>query len=95
MPPPVRPGQGGTQKERADMKSMAWRSQARCKGIDPEVFYPISDEEADEAKSICAECPVRVACLEFALAARERDGVWGGATEKERRRIIRQRRKTA
>jgi WhiB family transcriptional regulator, redox-sensing transcriptional regulator len=77
------------------MKSMAWREQARCKGIDPEVFYPVSDEESDEAKSICAECPVRLPCLEFALAARERDGVWGGATEKERRRIIRQRRKTA
>jgi WhiB family transcriptional regulator, redox-sensing transcriptional regulator len=77
------------------MKSMAWREQARCKGIDPEVFYPVSDEESDEAKSICAECPVRLPCLEFALASRERDGVWGGATEKERRRIIRQRRKTA
>ncbi len=56
------------------MKSMAWREQARCKGIDPEVFYPVSDEESDEAKSICAECPVRLPCLEFALAARERDG---------------------
>ena len=77
------------------MKSQTWRSQARCKGIDPDVFYPAVEEEADEAKAICAECPVRLACLEFALAARERDGIWGGATEKERRRIIRQRRKTA
>ena len=77
------------------MKSQTWRSQARCKGIDPDVFYPAIEEEADEAKAICAECPVRLACLEFALAARERDGIWGGATEKDRRRIIRQRRKTA
>ena len=77
------------------MKSQTWRSQARCKGIDPDVFYPVVEEEVDEAKAICAECPVRLACLEFALAARERDGIWGGATEKERRRIIRQRRKTA
>ena len=77
------------------MKSQTWRAQARCKGIDPDVFYPIVEEEADEAKAICAECPVRLSCLEFALAARERDGIWGGATEKERRRIIRQRRKTA
>lgn len=77
------------------MKSQAWRTHARCKGIDPEVFYPIAEEEADEAKSICADCPVRLACLEYALAVRERDGIWGGATEKERRRIIRQRRKTA
>jgi WhiB family transcriptional regulator, redox-sensing transcriptional regulator len=77
------------------MKSLAWRTHARCKGIDPEVFYPVSDEDADEAKSICGECPVRLQCLEYAIVARERDGVWGGATEKERRRIIRQRRKSA
>ncbi len=77
------------------MKSQSWRSQARCKGIDPEVFYPIAEDDYEEAKSICSECPVRLACLEYALAVRERDGIWGGATEKERRRIIRQRRKTA
>jgi WhiB family redox-sensing transcriptional regulator len=47
------------------------------------------------AKEICDECDVRVACLEYALAMRERDGVWGGATERERRRIIRQRRRSA
>jgi WhiB family redox-sensing transcriptional regulator len=55
----------------------------------------VSDEEADQAKSVCSGCAVRQACLEHALGARERDGVWGGATEKERRRIIRQRRRTA
>ena len=77
------------------MKSLAWRAHARCKGIDREVFYPVSDEDSDEAKSICGECPVRLQCLEYAIVARERDGVWGGATEKERRRIIRQRRKSA
>ena len=77
------------------MRTQAWRTQARCKGIDPEIFYPVSDEDADEGKAICAECPVRLACLEYALAYRERDGLWGGATERERRRIIRQRRKTA
>ena len=77
------------------MKTQTWRTQARCKGIDPEIFYPISDEESDEAKSVCATCHVRLACLEYALASRERDGVWGGATERERRRILRQRRRTA
>ena len=77
------------------MKTQAWRSQARCRGLDPEIFYPASDEDADEAKNVCGECPVRLACLEYALAARERDGIWGGCTERERRRIIRQRRKSA
>jgi len=73
----------------------SWRDRAACRGLDPEIFYPVSDEDAGAAKAICAECPVREACLEYALANRERDGVWGGATERERRRMIRQRRKSA
>jgi WhiB family redox-sensing transcriptional regulator len=72
-----------------------WRQRSACRGLDPEIFYPATDEEADEAKAICAICPVRQMCLEHALAAREREGVWGGLTERERRRVIRQRQKTA
>ncbi len=75
--------------------SSSWRQRAACRGVDPDIFYPASDEEAEPAKAICAQCPVRQACLEHALATRERDGIWGGATERERRRIVRQRRKTA
>ena len=79
------------------MKNTSWRELARCRGVDPEVFYPVSDDDeaADEAKSICALCPVREACLEFALTSREKEGVWGGLTERERRRVLRRRRKTA
>jgi WhiB family redox-sensing transcriptional regulator len=75
--------------------SAIWRKHAACRCIDPDVFYPVSDEEAAEAKTICGVCPVREACLEYALAHREREGVWGGTTERERRRIHRQRRKSA
>jgi WhiB family redox-sensing transcriptional regulator len=75
--------------------NLSWRQRAACRGVDPDVFYPVSDEEAEAAKAICAQCTVREACLEYALANRERDGVWGGATERERRRLIRQRRKSA
>jgi WhiB family transcriptional regulator, redox-sensing transcriptional regulator len=77
------------------MRTQSWRSQAQCKGLDPEIFHPLEDHEAATAKSICEICPVRVPCLEYALAVREKDGVWGGCTERERRRIIRQRRRTA
>ena len=70
-------------------------SSAACRGVDPEIFYPASDEEAEAAKSVCGQCDVRETCLEFALANREREGVWGGATERERRRLLRQRRKSA
>ena len=72
-----------------------WRELGACRGLDPEVFFPETDEEADVAKNICATCDVRVACLEHALSSREKVGVWGGTTERERRRIIRQRRRSA
>ena len=57
-----------------------WRQYARCLGADPETFYPSaeSDDAADEAKAICAVCPVREPCLEHAITFREKQGVWGG-----------------
>lgn len=77
------------------MTALTWRNRAACKGIDPEIFFPVSEEDAEPAKEICAVCPVRESCLEHALANRECEGIWGGFTERERRRIVRQRRKTA
>lgn len=74
---------------------MSWRLKASCAGIDASVFYPVSDDDAVEAKAICGTCVVEPQCLEYALSARERDGIWGGATERERRRILRQRRRSA
>ena len=75
--------------------NLTWRQHAACRGLDPATFFPGSEEETEEARAICFACPVREACLDYALANRERDGVWGGATERERRRLIRQRRKSA
>jgi WhiB family redox-sensing transcriptional regulator len=73
----------------------AWRDAAACRGLDTNVFFPLTDEEADEAKTVCAACPVREECLEFALLTRQNDGVWGGLTEAERRRLRRRRREQA
>ena len=70
-----------------------WADHAACRGLDPTIFYPMSDEDAEGAKAICAACPVQAPCLEFAIELRERNGVWGGATERERMRIIRRRRR--
>jgi WhiB family redox-sensing transcriptional regulator len=75
--------------------SMTWRQQAACRGLEPEIFFPATDEEAGAAKAVCAVCSVRESCLEHALHNREKEGIWGGATERERRRILRQRRKSA
>ena len=74
----------------------SWRELGRCKGEDPELFYPEDDEDTGEAaKAICAMCLVRETCLESALRTREKIGVWGGRTARERRRIIRQRRRAS
>lgn len=75
--------------------NMSWRTKAACHGLDPQIFYPETDEEAETAKAVCSVCPVQGSCLEYALARREKEGVWGGCNERERRRIIRQRRRTA
>jgi WhiB family redox-sensing transcriptional regulator len=75
--------------------NMSWRNKAACQGLDPDIFYPPEDDEAPEAKEVCGGCPVQEACLEHALSVREKDGIWGGFTERERRRIVRQRRRTA
>lgn len=73
----------------------SWSARAACHGLDPRIFFPGDDDEAGPAKAICDRCPVREPCLEYALGEREREGVWGGCTERERRRIIRRRRRAA
>ena len=77
------------------IEDIEWRKLGACRGLDASVFYPDEDDDAEVAKQVCEECGVRVACLEYALNSREKAGVWGGATERERRRIIRQRRRAS
>lgn len=72
-----------------------WRRDAACRGSDVEIFFPNADEEAGQAKAICASCPVREACLEWSLSTGQDDGVWGGLTGSERRRLRRRRRAAA
>lgn len=69
-----------------------WRQRAACRGLDPEIFFPERGESTREAKAVCAGCPVRPECLEYALDAREVNGIWGGKSERERRSIRRKRR---
>ena len=67
-----------------------WRSQARCRGTDPELFYPARGESQEAARSVCRRCAVRPECLASALANGEKFGTWGGISEKERRALRRQ-----
>lgn len=69
-----------------------WKVHAACRGMDPDIFHPVFDTEAPEAKAVCARCTVRVPCLDFALVTRQEYGVWGGLDEDERRRLRRSRR---
>lgn len=67
-----------------------WRKSAKCNGTSPELFFPASEAEQEAVKLFCAGCPVQVACLEYALETRQDHGVWGGTTEADRRRLIKQ-----
>jgi WhiB family redox-sensing transcriptional regulator len=70
----------------------SWRQAALCAETDPEAFFPEKGGSTREAKRVCAGCPVRMQCLEYALGNDERFGIWGGLSERERRRIRLQRR---
>jgi hypothetical protein len=66
-----------------------WQEKASCHGIDPDVFFPTSEEEAGPALAYCGSCGIRQMCLAWALKNSERYGVWGGLTEQQRRRVVR------
>ncbi|SHK58070.1 WhiB family transcriptional regulator, redox-sensing transcriptional regulator [Pseudonocardia thermophila] len=66
-----------------------WQERALCAQTDPEAFFPEKGGSTREAKRICAGCEVRAECLEYALANDERFGIWGGLSERERRRLRR------
>jgi WhiB family redox-sensing transcriptional regulator len=66
-----------------------WQERALCAQTDPEAFFPEKGGSTREAKRICSGCDVRAECLEYALAHDERFGIWGGLSERERRRLRR------
>jgi WhiB family redox-sensing transcriptional regulator len=65
---------------------MEWQERALCAQTDPEAFFPEKGGSTREAKRICSGCEVRAECLEYALANDERFGIWGGMSERERRK---------
>ena len=69
----------------------SWQAYANCLGVDPDLFFPERGASTREAKEVCRGCVVREDCLEYALRNGEKFGIWGGMSERERRRIRRQR----
>ena len=66
---------------------LAWQADALCAQTDPEAFFPEKGGSTRDAKKVCGSCAVRAQCLEYALANDERFGIWGGLSERERRRL--------
>jgi WhiB family redox-sensing transcriptional regulator len=69
--------------------AQSWQERALCAETDPEAFFPEKGGSTREAKKICTGCEVKAECLEYALANDERFGIWGGLSERERRRLRR------
>jgi WhiB family redox-sensing transcriptional regulator len=73
----------------------AWMADGNCRLHPPSMFFPSDGVGVDRARKICRDCPVKATCLEFALDQRIDHGVWGGCSERERRRILKRRRDEA
>ena len=71
---------------------LGWMLKARCRGVNPTDFFPSDGTGVISAQHVCDGCTVRAECLEYALEHQIEHGVWGGASERERRRILRRRR---
>jgi WhiB family redox-sensing transcriptional regulator len=69
-----------------------WMNQGRCRGGSSDDFFPTDGLGVEAAQHVCNGCPVKLECLEYALSNRIEHGIWGGASERERRRILRKRR---
>jgi WhiB family redox-sensing transcriptional regulator len=74
----------------SDAEDFGWQERALCAQTDPEAFFPEKGGSTREAKKVCRACEVRAECLEYALGHDERFGIWGGMSERERRRLKRQ-----
>jgi WhiB family redox-sensing transcriptional regulator len=66
---------------------LSWQADSLCAQTDPEAFFPEKGGSTREAKKICVSCEVRAQCLEYALLNDERFGIWGGMSERERRKL--------
>lgn len=72
-----------------DRPDLSWQADANCVGVDPDIFFPERGTSTKEAKSICKACVACERCLNYALDNGEKFGIWGGTSERERRRLRR------
>ena len=67
-----------------------WMDYAACRDLDPDIFFPGAGSEGNEAKKVCAVCPCKKSCLDYALRTEIKHGIWGGTSERERRALRRE-----
>jgi WhiB family redox-sensing transcriptional regulator len=88
---PVKLGVPGVRQHTAaedlDPNPLSWQTDSLCAQTDPEAFFPEKGGSTRDAKKICSSCEVRTRCLEYALENDERFGIWGGLSERERRKL--------
>lgn len=84
--------QPATTRTKDPRSETAWMKEARCRDLNPAIFFPSDGVGVEVARHYCAECPVSEACLQYALENHIDHGVWGGTSERQRRRIARNRR---
>lgn len=89
LSPAIWIGLPGTSPDPADDGELSWQTDALCAQTDPEAFFPEKGGSTRDAKKVCGACTVRAQCLEYALENDERFGIWGGMSERERRRLRR------
>lgn len=73
-----------TRAERSANPMGPWVERAACRGLNATLFHPERGESADQAKAVCATCPVRTECLDYAMATDQQFGLWGGLSERGR-----------
>jgi WhiB family redox-sensing transcriptional regulator len=81
------PGVRKVRVEEAEENPLAWQADSLCAQTDPEAFFPEKGGSTRDAKRICTSCEVKAQCLDYALQNDERFGIWGGLSERERRKL--------
>jgi WhiB family transcriptional regulator, redox-sensing transcriptional regulator len=103
LPPPFDDWRSGVLLDdaAADLPAVAWPTEqawmhdANCRGLHASAFFPSDASGVEAARRVCAECSVRSECLEYSLVNRLDHGIWGGTSERQRQRLLRQRRSIA
>jgi len=66
---------------------VSWHDRAACRGVNTDLFFPAKGQPASPAKAVCEGCEVRVECLDFAMVTGQYHGIWGGLSERQRRKL--------